>query len=71
VDPLTAAGAVLATVHFTTPLAYYATAKRWLRLPWGVRRDASYTPTVTIPTYNVVKRLKGGKRVQTYWCGER
>jgi len=54
VDPLTAAGAALAAVHFTTPLAYYATAKRWLRLPWGVRRDPAHTPTVTvaIPTYN-------------------
>jgi len=41
-------------LHFAAPLAYYAAAKRWLRLPWGVRRDPSYTPTVTvaIPTYN-------------------
>ena len=64
-------GAALAALHFAAPLAYYAAAKRRLKTPWRLRRDPSYTPTVTIPTYNVVKRLKGGKRVQTYWCGER
>jgi len=36
-----------ATTQFGTPLAYYATAKRWLILTWGVRRDPTYTSTIT------------------------
>ena len=47
-------GAALAALHFAAPLAYYAAAKRWLKTPWRLRRDHTYTPTVTvaIPTYN-------------------
>jgi len=54
VNPLMTLGAALAVIHFAAPLAYYAAARRWLRLPWGVRRDPAHTPTVTvaIPTYN-------------------
>ncbi|MCC6020613.1 MAG: glycosyltransferase [Thermoproteaceae archaeon] len=53
-DPLTALGAALAAAHFGAPLAYYAAAKRWLKMPWRIRPDPAHTPTVTvaIPTYN-------------------
>jgi len=59
VDPLTALGVASATAQFGTPLAYYAAAKRWLKLPWGVKRD-DYIPTVTvvIPTYNEANHIE-------------
>jgi len=53
-DPLTALGAALAVAHFGAPLAYYAAARRWLKMPRRVKPDPAYTPAVTvaIPTYN-------------------
>ncbi|MEM4717504.1 MAG: glycosyltransferase family 2 protein [Desulfurococcaceae archaeon] len=57
-------GLVLALIHFTTPLAYYAYAKlKWLKKPWNLSVDENYKPKVTviIPTYNeakfIVKKL--------------
>jgi cellulose synthase/poly-beta-1,6-N-acetylglucosamine synthase-like glycosyltransferase len=45
----------LALLHFGAPLAYYCYLRaKWLRKPWGVRRDPGYKPKVSIivPTYN-------------------
>ena len=36
-DPLTALGAALAAAHFGMPLAYYAAARRWLKMPWRIK----------------------------------
>jgi cellulose synthase/poly-beta-1,6-N-acetylglucosamine synthase-like glycosyltransferase len=51
----------LAIVHFGIPLSYYFIARRsWLPLPWGVKRDESYRPKVSIilPTYNEEKIIE-------------
>jgi len=59
-DLLTALGAALAAAHFSTPLTYYAVAKRWLKTPWRVKLDPSYAPAVTvaIPTYNEARHIE-------------
>jgi len=59
-DLLTALGAALAAAHLGTPLAYYAAARRWLKMPWRIKPDPAYAPTVTvaIPTYNEAKHIE-------------
>jgi len=59
-DPLTTLGAALAAAHFGTPLAYYAVAKRWLKMPWRIKPDPAYLPAVTvaIPTYNEARNIE-------------
>jgi cellulose synthase/poly-beta-1,6-N-acetylglucosamine synthase-like glycosyltransferase len=59
-DPLTALGAALAAAHFGTSLAYYAAARRWLKTPWRIKPDPTYTPAVTvaIPTYNEARHIE-------------
>ncbi|NAZ34131.1 MAG: hypothetical protein GU356_07595 [Pyrobaculum sp.] len=59
-NPLTALGAALAAAHFGAPLAYYAAAKRWLKQPWRIKPDPTYTPAVTvaIPTYNEARHIE-------------
>jgi cellulose synthase/poly-beta-1,6-N-acetylglucosamine synthase-like glycosyltransferase len=54
-EALTLAAVALALLHFGAPLAYYCYLRsKWLRKPWGVRRDPGYKPKVSIivPTYN-------------------
>ena len=44
-----------ALAHFSLPLAYYTYLRvRWLGRPWGIGKDPSYRPrvTVVVPTYN-------------------
>jgi cellulose synthase/poly-beta-1,6-N-acetylglucosamine synthase-like glycosyltransferase len=59
-DLLTALGAVLTAAHFGMPLAYYAAARRWLKMHWRTKPDPAYTPAVTvaIPTYNEAKHIE-------------
>jgi cellulose synthase/poly-beta-1,6-N-acetylglucosamine synthase-like glycosyltransferase len=59
-DLLTALGAALAAAHFGTPLAYYAAARRWLKMPWRIKPDPAYLPAVTvaIPTYNEARHIE-------------
>jgi hypothetical protein len=49
-DLLTALGAALAAAHFGTPLAYYAAARRWLKMPWRIKPDPAYPPRSQPPT---------------------
>lgn len=62
-DTLTVVALVLALVHFTVPLAYYAYIRRFYgREPVvGGDGDPSYTPsmTVIIPTYNEARFIVG------------
>jgi cellulose synthase/poly-beta-1,6-N-acetylglucosamine synthase-like glycosyltransferase len=51
----------LALVHFGLPIAYYLYLRVvWLGRPWGVRRDHSFKPMVTVivPTYNEAKLIE-------------
>jgi len=51
----------LALVHFGLPIAYYLYLKLvWLGRPWGVRRDHSFKPMVTVivPTYNEARLIE-------------
>jgi len=59
-DPLTALDAALAAAHFGAPLAYYAAARRWLKMPWRIKPDPAYLPamTVAIPTYNEARHIE-------------
>ena len=59
-DRLTALGAALAAAHFGMPLAYYAAARRRLKMPWRTKPDPAYAPavTVTIPTYNEARHIE-------------
>ena len=59
-DLLTALGAALAAAHFGAPLAYYAAARRWLKMPWRIKPDPAYAPivTVAIPTYNEARHIE-------------
>jgi cellulose synthase/poly-beta-1,6-N-acetylglucosamine synthase-like glycosyltransferase len=59
-DLLTALGAALAAAHFGAPLAYYAAARRWLKMPWRIKPDPAYLPAVTvaIPTYNEARHIE-------------
>ncbi len=46
---------VLSLVHFGVPALYYLCLRLfWLGRPWGLRRDYTYTPRVSVmvPTYN-------------------
>jgi hypothetical protein len=51
-DLLTALGAALAAAHFGAPLAYYAAARRWLKMPWRIKPDPAYAPTATVTYLN-------------------
>ncbi len=45
----------LSLVHFSVPALYYLCLRLfWLGRPWGLRRDYTYTPRVSVivPTYN-------------------
>ena len=47
--------------HFGLPIAYYLYLRAvWLGRPWGVRRDHSFKPMVTVivPTYNEAKLIE-------------
>jgi cellulose synthase/poly-beta-1,6-N-acetylglucosamine synthase-like glycosyltransferase len=59
-DLLTALGAALAAAHFGTPLAYYAAARRRLKMPWRIKPDTAHAPTVTvaIPTYDEARHIE-------------
>ena len=51
----------LALVHFGLPIAYYLYLRAvWLGRPWGVRRDHSFKPMVTVivPTYNEARLIE-------------
>jgi cellulose synthase/poly-beta-1,6-N-acetylglucosamine synthase-like glycosyltransferase len=51
----------LALVHFGLPVAYYLYLRAlWLGRPWGVRRDHSFKPMVTVivPTYNEARLIE-------------
>jgi biofilm PGA synthesis N-glycosyltransferase PgaC len=51
----------LALVHFGLPIAYYLYLRVvWLGRPWGVRRDHSFKPRVTVivPTYNEARLIE-------------
>ncbi len=50
----------LGAAHFGTPLAYYATARRWLKTPWRIKPYPAYAPAVTvaIPTYNEARHIE-------------
>jgi biofilm PGA synthesis N-glycosyltransferase PgaC len=51
----------LALIHFGLPIAYYLYLRVvWLNRPWGVRRDWSFKPRVTVivPTYNEAKLIE-------------
>jgi cellulose synthase/poly-beta-1,6-N-acetylglucosamine synthase-like glycosyltransferase len=45
---------VLALIHFSVPLIYYFSLRKWLGKDWGLVRDSGYRPlvSVVIPTYN-------------------
>jgi biofilm PGA synthesis N-glycosyltransferase PgaC len=48
-------------VHFGLPTAYYLHLRAiWLSRPWGVRRDHSFKPMVTVivPTYNEARLIE-------------
>jgi cellulose synthase/poly-beta-1,6-N-acetylglucosamine synthase-like glycosyltransferase len=51
----------LALVYFGLPIAYYLYLRVvWLGRPWGVRRDHSFKPMVTVivPTYNEARLIE-------------
>jgi cellulose synthase/poly-beta-1,6-N-acetylglucosamine synthase-like glycosyltransferase len=51
----------IALVHFGLPIAYYLYLRAvWLGRPWGVRRDHSFKPRVTVivPTYNEARLIE-------------
>jgi cellulose synthase/poly-beta-1,6-N-acetylglucosamine synthase-like glycosyltransferase len=55
VDLELAMALTLALVRFGLPIAYYLYLRAvWLGRPWGIRRDWSFKPMVTVivPTYN-------------------
>jgi len=59
-DLLTALGAALAAAHFGAPFAYYAAARRWLKMPWRIKPDPASLPAVTvaIPIYNEARHIE-------------
>ena len=59
--PLDLAALVLATLHFSVPLAYYWHLKRkYLHRPWNLKLNPNYKPKVTVivPTYNEAKLIE-------------
>jgi len=59
-DLLTALGAALAAAHFGVPLAYYAAARQRLKMPWRIKPDPAYAPTVTV-AYDEPQRGGAGR----------
>jgi len=60
-DALMLTGLTLALIHFGVPVTYYLYLKmKWLDKPWGIKRDTSYKPkiTVIIPTYNEIEFIQ-------------
>jgi len=60
-SPLLLIVLALILIHFGFPLTYYYYLKsRWLNKPWGIKRDLSYKPKVSIiiPTYNEVNLIE-------------
>jgi hypothetical protein len=59
-DLQTALGAALAVAHFGTPLAYYAAARRRLKMPGRIKPDPAYLPAVTVAihTYNEARNIE-------------
>jgi cellulose synthase/poly-beta-1,6-N-acetylglucosamine synthase-like glycosyltransferase len=61
VDLELAIALTIALVHFGLPIAYYLYLRAvWLGRPWGVRRDHSFKPMVTVivPTYNEARLIE-------------
>lgn len=52
--PVVLFGVVLASLHFSVPLAYYAFLRRYVHGPWDLKVDKQYKPQITaiVPTYN-------------------
>jgi len=60
-DLLLIAALSLAVMCLGLPLAYYLYLKTmWLNKPWGIKRDPSYKPRITIivPTYNEAELIE-------------
>jgi biofilm PGA synthesis N-glycosyltransferase PgaC len=61
VDLELAIALTIALVHFGLPIAYYLYLRAlWLGRHWGVRRDHSFKPRVTVivPTYNEARLIE-------------
>ena len=55
-------GLVLASLHFSIPLVYYAYLRRYVNAPWApLKLDKQYQPqiSVIVPTYNESELIEG------------